>query len=220
LTAPSAAPQKQRHPPSDHADPLQLAPERLRELATILRTTDQAPVASKRRHRRHDITPMQWILAAIVADPTKAPARFVVYPVDLSLTGVQFLHAFAVSAGTRVSVVFPGVGSGVLDAEGVVANCMPLDDGVYAVGVEFDESHSKRIMSYLVQSRTTPSGNPVTPPPAASGAAPAPTSPTAELQGVLRSLRDNSELAVRLQTRLLELLAARDLNAKLSPPRE
>lgn len=209
----TVAPHKQRQPPSDYADPLQLAPERLRELATILRTTDQSPVASKRRHRRHDITPMQWILAAIVADPTKAPARFVVYPVDLSLTGVQFLHGFAVSAGTRVSVVFPGVGSGVLDAEGVVANCMPLDDGVYAVGVEFDESHSKRIMSYLVQSRTTPSGNPVPPAPVPTG-----ISSTAELQGVLRTLRENAEQAVRLQTRLLELLAARDLNGH-TPPR-
>lgn len=205
------APSRPRVPPPDYTDTLHLDDGKLRELAATLRAADESPAAGARRYRRHDITALHWLLADFAGEDAAASGRFVVYPVDLSLTGVKVLHAKPAAAGTRVSLRFPTTGASLLDSDGAVVNFTPVREGVYALGIQFDQAHQERIVQHLTQSRGSPAeSHPARPAEPGAGTAPpaSPAGPSSEkeIAELMQALNETTERVARLQARLNELM--------------
>lgn len=73
-----------------------------------------------------------------VMHPGGTQARFQVHTLDLSATGLGFLHGGYLHKGSKCSIVLKGVGDTSLKVTGQITNCLHITGCVHRVGMKFD----------------------------------------------------------------------------------
>ena len=73
-----------------------------------------------------------------VMHPGGTQARFQVHTLDLSATGLGFLHGGYLHKGSKCSIVLRGVGDTALKITGQITNCLHITGCVHRVGMKFD----------------------------------------------------------------------------------
>lgn len=112
------------------------APRELRHLAAAERTASARDTMDRRRTERYCGSAL-GLLAVTVCSPG-SPAVCVRVPVlDVSTTGISFLHPAIVAPGSRCVFTLPGVQAHDDPTEGTAVRCRTLDDRVHEIGVRF-----------------------------------------------------------------------------------
>jgi hypothetical protein len=111
------------------------------ELREVLQWVESAGGEGKGRHyRRSERVPLTIRRALLQVERTDRPgvAAFIVAPIDLSDTGIGFLHGSFLYPGTRCAVSLKAEDGTLLTAAGKIVRCRMITGHVHDVGVRFE----------------------------------------------------------------------------------
>jgi hypothetical protein len=111
------------------------------ELREVLRWVDSAGGEGKgRHHRRSERVRLTIRRALLQVERSDRPgiSAFIVAPIDLSDTGIGFLHGSFLYPGTRCAISLKADDGTLLTAAGKVVRCRMVRGHVHDVGVRFE----------------------------------------------------------------------------------
>lgn len=132
----------------EYADPLRLEPQAHRRLADRFMEKDEPHQRARDWARRFDVSGAGWALAE-VHPIGRARARFVVYPVNISLTGAGIIHSAPLDNSTRVSIHFDRLVTGAFSLSGSVRRTVKLDKRALLIGIRWDLESVASLVDHL-----------------------------------------------------------------------
>lgn len=120
--------------------------------------------------RRFDISAAGWAL--LDAHVPGAPIRrLVVYPINISLTGIGVAVAADLSEGTGVGMHMDRLVSGAISLSGVVRRCSPLLANARFVGIAWTPESRETLIEHLAPKPSDAALKTLSPPPSPEEAA-------------------------------------------------